>query len=574
MKLTQELIDKQLSAKGFSSNSGPIKRLSDPIQDTPMLVTLDQLQPYEHNPRKSRNPLYDDIKSSIRSRGLDQPPLITRRPGEDHFIIRNGGNTRLEILGELWRETKDQRFYKIHCLFKPWESEINALAGHLAENELHGQLSFIEKARGIAHIKALYEERDGEDLSLRKLAERLKEDGYPVSTGLLSHMLDCVNSILPAMPNTLMQGLSRVQVARLLKLKNSLGKVWGKYDQSDFLDFWIMVLSGQDNGVDAFRFEIIQDELLSQMSVMLGQEYGALELDLAVEDGGTVNTAPISGEQVAAINGNPPVPAPSSNSNNETVEPENDTSPQQQTPLVQQPEALEVAARTQPEKSEASQQHQPDAPSPASSSSVDREEDPQGFIDGHVVSPSQESATLRRTRQLVAEANGENLRDFEDAVLESIPVMAGGANYTVADVWYIEQRMRDVDSLRHNIWLLVSDICHTTGVTGFMQTREGLGFGMNSDLGNDGSALSLGMQLFFISLLRMGVEVESTETPAPLAEALIGQLLMGTYDITIGHSAAQNIGLVRLPDTELVKLFRVIRLIRSLVDRLNDQTED
>lgn len=176
-KVTKELIERQMGAKGFSSNAAPLKRLTDPLQDTPMVVTLDQLRSYEHNPRKTRNPLYDEIKASIKARGLDQPPLITRRPDEDHYIIRNGGNTRLEILNELWRETKDEQFFRIHCLFKPWQSEINALAGHLAENELHGQLSFIDKAQGIAQIKAMYEEHGGEQLSLRKLSERLKQDG-------------------------------------------------------------------------------------------------------------------------------------------------------------------------------------------------------------------------------------------------------------------------------------------------------------------------------------------------------------------------------------------------------------
>ena len=45
-----------------------------------MIVTLDQLRPYEFNPRVMRNPNYDDIKASIRQRGLDTPPPITRRP--------------------------------------------------------------------------------------------------------------------------------------------------------------------------------------------------------------------------------------------------------------------------------------------------------------------------------------------------------------------------------------------------------------------------------------------------------------------------------------------------------------
>lgn len=151
-KLSQEEVTDKLHQDHFPR--GPeLERLSDPVIDTPMLVTLEQLRPYEHNPRFIRNPLFDDIKASIRERGLDQPPPITRRPGETYFIIRNGGNTRLAILGELWQETHDERFFRIHCLFRPWSNEITALLGHLAESDLHGQLTFIERALAVAKLK-------------------------------------------------------------------------------------------------------------------------------------------------------------------------------------------------------------------------------------------------------------------------------------------------------------------------------------------------------------------------------------------------------------------------------------
>ena len=314
-KVTRELIDKQLGVKGFSSNSANVQRLSDPAQDTPMLITLDQLRSYELNPRKTRNPKYDEIKESILARGLDDPPQITRRPGEDHYIIRSGGNTRLEILNELWRETKDDKYYKINCLFKPWKSETDALAGHLAENDVRGRISFIDKAEGVAKMKKLHEANLGESLSLRKLSAKLKEDGYPVSIGLLSSMLECVNCIQPALPNTLLQGLGRPQVARLIQLKNNLTKVWNKNDEtgSEFLEFWIMVLSAHDLGVENFNYDVIQDEMLGQMSAMLGKSYNTLELDLAVSEDRPVNKNPLSEEQLAAIANSPPEPVQTDN---------------------------------------------------------------------------------------------------------------------------------------------------------------------------------------------------------------------------------------------------------------------
>ena len=156
----------------------------------------------------------------------------------------------------------------------------------------------------------MYEEHGSEQLSLRKLSDRLRQDGYPVAISLLSNMLECVNSILPALPNTLMQGLGRAQVAKLIVLKNNLTKVWDKYDDSgsDFFEFWLMVLAAHDTGVDSYNYEVIQDELIGQMSAMLGQSYNILELDLAVASEGIVNKNPLSVEQLASIAQNPPRP--------------------------------------------------------------------------------------------------------------------------------------------------------------------------------------------------------------------------------------------------------------------------
>ena len=90
-ELTPQDMAAKLLTTGFERSGPSAAALSDPIADTPMVVTLDQLRPYDHDPRVTRNPAYSEIKASIRERGLDAPPAITRRPGETHYIIRNGG---------------------------------------------------------------------------------------------------------------------------------------------------------------------------------------------------------------------------------------------------------------------------------------------------------------------------------------------------------------------------------------------------------------------------------------------------------------------------------------------------
>jgi len=42
-----------------------------PVSEMPLVLTLDEVNPNPDNPRTTRNPKYDDIKASIRARGLD-----------------------------------------------------------------------------------------------------------------------------------------------------------------------------------------------------------------------------------------------------------------------------------------------------------------------------------------------------------------------------------------------------------------------------------------------------------------------------------------------------------------------
>lgn len=48
-----------------------------PTSEMPMILTLDEVAPNPDNPRTTRNPKYDEIKDSIRARGLDTVPKVT-----------------------------------------------------------------------------------------------------------------------------------------------------------------------------------------------------------------------------------------------------------------------------------------------------------------------------------------------------------------------------------------------------------------------------------------------------------------------------------------------------------------
>ncbi|RMU75676.1 Protein with ParB-like nuclease domain in PFGI-1-like cluster [Pseudomonas syringae pv. aptata] len=115
-KLTADEISGKLLQGSFSRSGPTVDQLPDPIVDTPMVLTLDEMKAFEQNPRTVTNAKYKEIKESIRQRGLDHRPSVTRRPGEQKFTINNGGNTRLQILRELYSETGRRRpFLSTQC---------------------------------------------------------------------------------------------------------------------------------------------------------------------------------------------------------------------------------------------------------------------------------------------------------------------------------------------------------------------------------------------------------------------------------------------------------------------------
>ena len=152
-------------------------------------LTVDDIWPYENNPRRSLNVKFDDIKESIRTSGLRSPLTVTRRPGESHFIIGAGGNTRLLALQQLWAETRDPRYRQLVVLFRPWRSESHVLSAHLVENEQRGEMSFWDKATGIVALKQRLEAEQGRTLALRPLEDALHAVGLAVNTATLGHYL-------------------------------------------------------------------------------------------------------------------------------------------------------------------------------------------------------------------------------------------------------------------------------------------------------------------------------------------------------------------------------------------------
>ncbi|KTS15294.1 ATP synthase [Pantoea dispersa] len=256
--------------KSPSQVTGPMDAATLPVSEMAMVLTLDQLRPNPDNPRKGRNPRYEEIKASVRARGLDSIPKVTRDPqGEDVYIFSDGGNTRYQILCELWQETGDERFYRIHTIFKPWPGRLKCLVGHLAENEVRGDLTYIEKAFGVHKARVIYEEQLGRAVTLRELSDLLGQEGYPIDYSSVSRMEDTLNYLYPHMPNLLESGMSRGQVTPLLSLRSSAMKVWKSFSGEVKPDCTMDEVFGATcrcfDMPDSYALDVFRDEFIGQL---------------------------------------------------------------------------------------------------------------------------------------------------------------------------------------------------------------------------------------------------------------------------------------------------------------------
>lgn len=261
-----------------------------PVSEMPMVLTLGEVNPNPDNPRTTRNPKYDDIKTSIRARGLDTVPKVTRDPERPElgYFFSDGGNTRYSILSELWQETGEERFYRFSCVFKPWPGRLSCVIGHLAENEVRGDLTFIEKAFGIKQARTLFEEQLGKTVSLRELSTLLGESGYPVHNSNISRMEDTIQYLYPYIPRLLESGLGRPQIQLLLALRGNADKTWQRFiidvEVTCTFDAVFGAVCSHFDDPEVYSLDMFRDELIGALinalpHPLLNYDRWLLELD-------------------------------------------------------------------------------------------------------------------------------------------------------------------------------------------------------------------------------------------------------------------------------------------------------
>ncbi|MDE0310056.1 MAG: ParB N-terminal domain-containing protein [Acidiferrobacterales bacterium] len=204
------------------------------VTKTFLTIPISDLETYDKNPRRMRNPNFKRIKDSISRDGINQPLAVTQRPGSKKFTIYKGGNTRLKAVQELYSETGDRKYRFVDCLFHPWTGfESDAIVGHLQENQMRKSLCFIDRAFGtklaIEHLK---QEADSSDLSLRDIREMLARKGYNTTISSISIMLYASDSLEPLLPREICVAMGRPQVQKLRSLEKAFHNVCSEFEIS------------------------------------------------------------------------------------------------------------------------------------------------------------------------------------------------------------------------------------------------------------------------------------------------------------------------------------------------------
>lgn len=206
-------------------NSGSGLKHDTEVDDSWASLPVTAIHFYERNPRKANNEAYAELKESIRVNGILQPLTVTKRPGESHYILYAGGNTRLQAIRELWEETGDAKHRETRVIIKSWRGEASVLLAHMAENTQRNDMTFWDRANGTLEIKRQIETERCAVLTYREFEAEIKKYGLQTDLRTLSMYRFAVERIPEVGP-----WLSGLSVRTIQPRQNLLLKLANHHD--------------------------------------------------------------------------------------------------------------------------------------------------------------------------------------------------------------------------------------------------------------------------------------------------------------------------------------------------------
>ena len=252
----------------------------DPIMPSPMVLSIDEIEPYELNPRRARNEAWEEILHSLRASGYRGRFTVTRRPGERHYIPAEGGNTTLMAMKQLAAEG-DERFLRIPVEFVPWSSEADTLVAHLVENDARADLIFIDKARALRDAREQIEKELGKKLSQRALVKELSQRGFKTDPSQISRYEYTLEVLEPALPQAFLAGAGQPLVKKLRQLETVADRLVqrhrGEADEAGLRALFQEAMMAHD--APEPDTGAIQEELIRRLGDWLDLEHDAVHLE-------------------------------------------------------------------------------------------------------------------------------------------------------------------------------------------------------------------------------------------------------------------------------------------------------
>ena len=186
-------------------------------------VSCFDIHVFEKNPRIFKNPRYDDIKESIKNRGVRQALNIFKHPKTGSWILSQGGQTRLEICRELYEDTQDDKYLYPPVIIGETESDLDLCIDHLIENDLRARNSFYERSIYVHYIAGLLSAEKGSELTQDEISDEMKSRGLPIRRQSITSMRWVADVIAPNVTNTIfLENLTRKSTDQLRSLRKKL----------------------------------------------------------------------------------------------------------------------------------------------------------------------------------------------------------------------------------------------------------------------------------------------------------------------------------------------------------------
>lgn len=179
-------------------------------------IHINDIYTSRHNVRKRENPAKDMLRLSLEAHGF-KGVLEVKKVGTG-FEVTSGGNTRVEILKELYAETSDPLYAHINCEITNPTHEDTVIA-HLIENDARGDLTFCERVCAVGEI--IDSQRSiQKKLTAKALAAHLNNEGYSLSQSIAHWILYAHDNIKDAMPN-IFENIGRPAIEKHSKLTSA-----------------------------------------------------------------------------------------------------------------------------------------------------------------------------------------------------------------------------------------------------------------------------------------------------------------------------------------------------------------